>query len=392
MLAIIVLLYFIVLFVNLIRKPTETFVIENGKIYKEEFSEGYIIRSETIINVENADIGVVPIKSEGEKVAKGESVYRYYNYNEQEINQKIEEIDIEIQNNLSDDDSYFSTDIKLLNNQIDKKLDELYEKNNNNNIQKILQEKSNINTELTQKIKLKAENSDDSNLKQLIQERNNYENMLTENSDYVLAESSGVVSYRVDGFEDDLKCDDFSYLSEEYLNNLNIQTGQIIASTSNNGKIIDNFKCYITYVSNSDEAKNCEVGKYVKLRLQSSEEISAKIAYKNMQSDDKVLLVFEINSNVSDLIEYRKISFDVIWWSDSGLKVPNSAIKYEGDIAYVTRNRAGLKEKIYVKVLRANDKYSIVKNYSYTELEELEVEATALANKKSISVYDEIEL
>jgi len=389
-LGIIVLIYMIVLFINLIRKPTKTFVVENGKIYKEEFTEGYIIRDETLINIDNPERGVAQIKSEGEKVAKGESVYRYYNDNEQEINQKIEEIDIEIQNNLSSDDTFFSTDIKLLNNQIDKKLDELYQ--NNNNIQKIVQEKSIINNDLTQKIKIRADNSSDSKLKELVQQRDSYEKTLRDNSDYVLAENSGVVSYRVDGLEDTLKHDDFSYLNEDMLKKLNIQTGQIIAATADKGKIIDNFRCYITYISSSDEAKNAEVGKYIKLRLQSSEEISAKIVYKNMQENDKALLVFEINSKVSDLIQYRKISFDVIWWSDSGLKVPNSAIKNDDKVSYVVRNRAGLKEKIYVKVLRSNDKYSIVENYSYSELKETGIYGEELENKKSISVYDEIEI
>ena len=386
----VILLYFVVLLVNLIRKPTETFVVENGKIYKEEFTEGYIIRDETCIDVENIGQGVVPIKSEGQKVAKGEPIYRYCAENEQEINDKIKEIDLEIQSNLSDDDAYFSTDIKLINNQIEKILDDLYE--NNNEIQKITQEKNNINTDLTQKIKLKAENSDDSNLKALIEERNKYEDMLTNNSEYVLAENSGVISYRVDGFESKLNSGNFSYLSEEFLEDLNIQTGQIIASTSDKGKIIDNFKCNIACVLESEEAKNAEVGDFLKLRLQSSEEISVKIAYKSLQENDKVLLVFEMNTKVADLIQYRKTSFDVIWWSDSGLKIPNSALKYDGDIAYVIRNRAGLKEQIFVKVLRANDKYCIVKNYSYSELEEVGYDISVLSNKKSISVYDEIEL
>ncbi len=387
---ILILLYLIVLLVGLIRKPTETFVVEKGKIYQEEFAEGYIIRNENIINIEDSDKGIVPIKSEGEKVAKGESIYRYCIDNEDEVNKKIEELDLEIQQSLDDDNSYFSTDIKLINNQIDKKLDNLYK--NSNSIQKISQEKSDINTYLTQKMKIKAENSNNDELKKLMEKRNNYEKQLTDNSKYIQAENSGVISYRIDGLENVLKSGDFSYLNEEFLKGLDIQTGQIIATTSGTGKIIDNFKCNIACVLNSEEAKNSEVDQAIKLRLHNSEEIYAKIVYKSVESDDKVLLVFEINSSVANLIQYRKTSFDVIWWSDSGLRIPNSAIKYDGDFAYVIRNRAGLKEKIIVKVLRANEKYSIVENYSYTELEETGYDMSTLSSKKSISVHDEIEL
>lgn len=381
-------MYLIVLLVNLIKKPTETFVVEKGKIYQEEFAEGYIIRNESIINIEDKSKGIVPIKAEGEKVAKGESIYRYCIDNEDEINKKIEEIDLEIQQNFNNDDAYFSTDIKLINNQIDQKLDNLYE---NNNIQKIIQEKNDINTYLTKKIKIKSEDSNNTTLKTLMDKRNSYENQLKDNSKYIQADSSGVISYRIDGLETKLKTDDFSYLNEEFLKELDVQTGQIIASSLEDGKIVDNFRCNIACILKSDEAKNSEVGKSVKLRLQNSEEISAKIVYKSVESDNKILLVFEINDSVVNLIKYRKTSFDVIWWSDSGLKIPNSAIKYEDNFSYVIRNRAGLKEKILVKVLRKNEKYSIVENYSYAELKEAGYDMSKLSNKKSISVYDQIE-
>lgn len=364
------------------------FVVESGKIYQEEFTEGYIIRNETLVDIDDINDEIVPIKSEGEKVAKGESIYRYCIENEDKINKKIEDIDLQIQENLSDDDTYFSTDIKLINNQISTNLDNLYE---NNDLQKISQEKSDINTYLTKKMKIKAENSNNETLKQLIKTRNSYEEQLTNNSKYIQSESSGVISYRVDGLEGVLKSDDFSYLNESFLESLDIQTGQIISSSSDSAKIVDNFQCNIACILESEEAKNAEVGKSIKLRLQTSEEISAKIVYKSSESDDKTLLVFEINNSVVDLIKYRKTSFDVIWWSDSGLKIPNSAIQYEGDFAYIIRNRSGLKEKIYVKVLRSNEKYSIVENYSYTELKEAGYDTSTLGNKKSVSVYDQIE-
>lgn len=240
-------------------------------------------------------------------------------------------------------------------------------------------------------MKIKAENSNNETLKKLVNERNSYENQLNSNSKYITADRSGVISYRIDGLESSLKNGDFSYLNEQYLKSLDIQTGQIIALSSTSSKIVDNFQCNIVCILDSDEARNSEVGKSIKLRLQNSEEVPAKIVYKANEKNNKVLLVFEINDDVSELIKYRKTSFDVIWWSDSGLKIPNSAIKYDGNIAYVIRNRSGLKEKILVKILRSNDKYSIVENYSYAELKEAGYDTSGISNKKSISIFDQIE-
>lgn len=376
--------------VNILKKPTSTFVVEDGKIYKEECAEGYIIREENLIDIPNSSNGIVAIKAEGEKVGRNEYIYRYCVENEEEINQRIAEIDEQIQGNIDqeNDDEYFSADIKIINNQINSKLDNLYEIDD---IQKISQGKAEIANYITKKIKIRADDSDNDELKSLLKQREDYEKQLKDNSTYVEADDSGVISYRVDGLEQKLKGDDLSYLTESFLNSLHIETGKIIASTKDTGKIVNNFKCNVACILNSEEAKNCEVGKTIKLRLQDSKEIPAKIVKKDEQDSGKNLIVFEVTNSVVDLIKYRKISFDVIWWSYSGLKIPNSAIKYEGNFAYVIRNRAGLREKIVVKVLKTNDKYSIVENYTYSELKEAGYDMSTLSNKKTITVFDQIE-
>ncbi len=45
----VVFIYCIYLFARLLANPTDTFIVEQGKIYKEETQEGYIIRDEQII-------------------------------------------------------------------------------------------------------------------------------------------------------------------------------------------------------------------------------------------------------------------------------------------------------------------------------------------------------
>ena len=331
---------------------------------------------------------IVQMKSEGKKVANGEAIYRYSLENEEELNQKIDELDGKIQEALKNETTLFSTDIKLIETQIEGTLEDVYE---NTNVQKVGQYKRDISTSITKKAKIAGEfTQNGSYVKQLIEERSGYENQVNTNSKYVYSNKSGIISYRVDGLESKLTTGDFSYLSKSFLESLNLKNGQIIASTSTNAKIIDNFKCYIACTSKTEEALKSQVGDNVKLRLPNSSEIPAQIAYKKEEDKNEVLLVFEIQQSVEDLINFRKMMFDIIWWSDSGIKVPNSAIQYEGKFAYVIRNRAGYEEKILVRVLRQNDKYSIVENYSTQELEEEGYDISTLDSKKSISIYDEI--
>lgn len=387
-LACIFLVYCVILFIKLLANPTDTFIVEQGKIYKEESQDGYIIRDEQIIDNELANGKIVQLKAEGRKVANGEAIYRYSLENENELNKKIEELDVQIQEALQKENTLFSTDIKLLETQIEEKLENVYE---NTDIQEIEHLKKEISNAITKKAKIAGNlSSNGSYAKQLIEQRSALENQLNSNSQYVYSNKSGLISYKVDNLEGTLTTGDFSYLNKQFLESLNLKSGQIIASNSTKAKIINNFKCYIACVSKTDEAAKSEIGNNLKLRLPNSEEIPAKIVYKASENNNETLLVFEVEQAVESLINYRKITFDIIWWSDSGIKVPNSAIKYEDKFAYVIRNRAGYNEKIFVKVLRQNDNYSIVENYSTAELEEAGYDISTLDNKKSISLYDEI--
>lgn len=382
------LVYCIFLLVKLLSNPIDTFIVEQGKIYKEESQVGYIIRDETIIENGGESGKIVQLKAEGKKVANGEAIYRYSLENEEELNNKIEELDLKIQESLQQENTLFSTDIKLIEAQIEEKLEGVYE---NTDIQDIEQYKKEISNAITKKAKIAGNlTSNGSYVKQLIDQRNEYEKQLNSGSKYVYSNKSGIISYKVDDLENKLTIGDFSYLNKEFLDSLNLKSGQIIASNSTKAKIINNFKCYIACVSKSEEAEKSEIGNKIKIRLPNSEEIPTEIVYKSKEKDGETLLVFEITQSVESLIDYRKVSFDIIWWSDSGIKVPNSAIQYEGNFAYVIRNRAGYDEKILVKVLRQNENYSIVENYSTQELEEAGYDLSNLDNKKSISLYDEI--
>lgn len=102
------------------------------------------------------------------------------------------------------------------------------------------------------------------------------------------------------------------------------------------------------------------------------------------------MIILEIDKQISELANYRKISFDLIWWSITGLKVPNKAIVEENGLNYVVRNRAGYLDKILVEVKRKNDKYSIVSNYDTDDLKELGFSNSEITSMKKISIYDEL--
>ena len=122
--------------------------------------------------------------------------------------------------------------------------------------------------------------------------------------------------------------------------------------------------------------------------------MSADIEYINTQDNNKYVIIFKIDKCVEELINYRKISLNVVWWSHSGKRIPNNAIGYEqkGDnkVAYVIRTRAGYQDKIWIKELKTNGKYTIVEDYDFEELEELGFSSEEIKSRKRITLYDEI--
>ena len=384
-----VIIYLIYTIYLLIKQPTDIFTIEEGTLYSEETDIGYVIRDEVVIQGENYKNGMEKIKSEGEKVAVNEAVFRYYTKNEDSLKEKIAELDTKIQEAMANETDLFTSDMKSLETQIDQKLLEI---SSINDTTKLEEYKKEINELITKKANIAGELSPQgSYLKELIQERKNYEKELNSGAEYVNSSKSGVVSYKVDGLEDVLKPTEecFSTLTKQYLENLDLKTGKIVPTSEESGKIIDNTYCYIATISHTEEAKNAEVGDKVKVRLPSGSEVSAEITYI-MQEDDDRVLILKIEKGVEELISYRKMSFDLIWWSENGLKVPNQAIVKENDLAYVVRNRAGYLNKLLVKVKKEGEKYSIVEPYDTEELKELGFSNEEIISYRKISLYDEV--
>ena len=114
----------------------------------------------------------------------------------------------------------------MLEGQIETKLDELY---HTNDIQKIKEYKKDINTYITKKAKIIGDSSPaGSYLKSMIEERTTYENQLKQESEYVVAPITGMVSYKIDGLEKVLITDNLGNLNKDFLKDLNLKIGQTI--------------------------------------------------------------------------------------------------------------------------------------------------------------------
>ena len=349
---------------------------------------GFVIREETVLKGENYKNGMVKISNEGQRVQVGASIFRYYSQDEENLVSKIEELDEKIDEAIENETNAYSSDVKILDGKIQKDVDQIYKENDLNKISEL---KKKIEEEVTKKATITGEQSPaGSYVKKLINERAEYEYRLNSGTENIKTDVAGIVSYKVDGLEDVLTTKDFNNITAEALNNLNLKVGQTIQESEESGKIINNFKFYIAVILDKQKVPDLEIGKEVKIRLSTQEELPCEIAYVKDDGNNLTVVIFETNGYSQELIDYRKLSIDIIWWSAEGLKIPNSALVAEGDLNYVTRNRAGYLDKILVKVLKKNASYCIVSKYKTDELKDLGFSQSEIIDMKSLSIYDEI--
>ena len=211
-------IYIIYAIYLLITNPVDTYVIKKGTLAQEESGIGYIIRNEKVIKGENYENGIYSIVSEGQKVGNGDSIFRYYSDSEKEITQKLNELNYKIQELLEKEENNTpSADIKSIENQIE---DKLVNTRILNNIQEINDYKDSIDSLISKKIDFIGDVTTNSEIKQLVAQKKEYEKQLKNGAEYKKAEMSGIVSYRVDGLEEELTEENFNNLTEEYLDNI----------------------------------------------------------------------------------------------------------------------------------------------------------------------------
>ncbi|MGN1351749.1 MAG: HlyD family efflux transporter periplasmic adaptor subunit [Clostridia bacterium] len=380
-------IYIIYELVELISSPTEAVLVRKGEVSKEESTFGYIIREEEIITNQSAGENIEKLKAEGEKVSKGEAILKYYTVEKELIAQEISETEAEIQQALESQNEIFSSDIKALDAQIE---DKLYSISNKNNVQELKENKTDINSYITKKAKITGDLSPaGSYIKDLILKKNELEESLLEGSQSIYASTSGIISYRIDDLENVLKTTNLESITKEMLNKLDLKPGKVISTSNQRVKLVNNFYCLIATQSSSNEAKNAKVGDKVNIKLSTGDEVKATIEHINDEENSRIL-IFRIIQNVEQLVSFRKISMDIIWWSASGLKIPNSSIIYKEGLSYILKKENNKDKEVLVKIIKENDEYSIVKNYNTDELVELGFDEETIRNLNKIEEYDNI--
>lgn len=397
---IIMLVMLIIGIIRLVIQPTETTIVRNGELTKYEEVVGYVIRDEQVVDTSEYEGVMQKTLDDLTRVKNGGIIATYVSSSEQNLMKRIEDVDAKIQETMENQKTIYNNDAKALDANIQILLyDNL---RNNKDITAINESKIKLNENIKKKAQIVGELSPvGSKLKELIDERTKYEKQINDAKKELYSPKAGLVSYRIDDFEEILTTDSISNLTIGALNSLKINSNQVIASSKTKVKVVDNFSCYIAIFMKSAESKEAKLDDKLYLRIEniSNELIPATVEYISEEENGR-LLFLKIENGVELLTKYRKLNLDVVWWNYSGLKLHKSLIGSKdvstsngnliSNVNYVTIKKAGYEDVAYIKVIKEFGDYVIVDNYSDEEYLELGFTEEEIKNFVTLKLYNEV--
>ena len=247
-----------------INKNEHYVYVQNGRITNYESVKAIVARDEIVLDTSefSGDMQVVAI--DATKVAKGDNIVSFISQSSEDTKRYLDETDTKIQEIIESSNIEYPQDVKNTEKQIESEIYNLIKLKNS--IYDISISKKALLSNLEKKITQIGDSySKDSELNTLIKERNAYEKGINKNKVYLKAPQSGLVSYRIDGYEEKFPVNSFSGLSIDKIKSVKFVKNQQVPVTTDKVKLINNFYNYLILVTKSEEAKNVKLNDVIKV-------------------------------------------------------------------------------------------------------------------------------
>lgn len=381
-----IILVFLIIYLSKSELKQKTiYTVVSGDIEHSVETNLYVIKNEIVIDYDENQ-AITAIVEQGRRARENEVIATYQNDSYDEYQRQIAEIDKQIQTLVKDLPDTYSADLINIENKI---LDYSNEVQGTTSYLKIQEYKTKLDELAYKKITVLANASPDSSaIRELLSQRENLENLSKTSDNTILTPISGVVTYKIDLLEntydfndiESYSYSDFDKLISAYDNNSNNDFGI---------KIVDNFKTYLLVKSQTGENDEyIKAGRNYKIRISDLENlvISATLV-KNIKEGECNYSLFKIDNEVDALVDYRKLSCEVIWYTETGIAVPLNAI-YKDEIQgydYVLLVYGADYVRVPVKIISQSDSIALVENVEESEYKKYNLDTTF-----KIELYDEL--
>ena len=361
------------------------YTVVNGDLESITETNLYLLKSENIVDY-NKEESITAIVDQGKRASKYEAIATYQNESYEDYQNQIAQIDKQIQSLIKDMPETHSADITGIENKILKYASELQ---GTTSYSKIQEYKAKLDELAYKKITILANSSpEDSAIRDLISKREELVRLSKTSENTIWTDRSGIVTYKLDGLEGILDYGNITNYSAQDLDN-------IIEKYNTNGnnefgiKIVNNFNAYLLVKTPKGENDEyIKEGRTYNIRVADLENTTLKVRLtKNIAEGDYNYSIFEIQNEIDSLVDYRKLSCEVIWNTISGMAVPLNAIYHDDaqNYDYVLMVYGTDYKRVAVNIKRKSDSIAIVEN-----VDKNTAESYGLDTSFVLEMYDEL--
>ncbi|SHJ03947.1 HlyD family efflux transporter periplasmic adaptor subunit [Lutispora thermophila] len=368
----------------------DTEIIKYGEMEDYFEAKAIVIRNEHIYSFPG-NAQVINKVNEGERVSFGKKLADIVKSEEQQDDLQLKINDLErrikeIEN--SSEINLFQGDSEKLKENIDEKIEYIKVLSNQGNIEKISEVKEQLSSDLNKKSLISGDKSfSGKNLNQLKAEKEQLQKLYNEHMDTIYASSPGIVSYNIDGLEQNLNPENIAKFSvqdvKSVINSLKDDNNK---DAKHSGvKIIDNFSWYICMIIGEKQLKGLEEGKKVQIAFKNYESVPvrAKIKYISEPDNGEVLVSFETTDNMQNYYNMRLADVKVITNQFEGFLVSEESVVEIDNQKGVYIIREGIVKFVPAEVIATENGYALIKNIENKE-------NAVSGNSGTIKVYDEV--
>ncbi len=361
------------------------YTVVNGDLESITETNLYLLKSENIVDY-NKEEAITAIVDQGKRASKYEAIATYQNESYADYQNQIAQIDKQIQSLIKDMPETHSADITSIENKILKYASELQ---GTNSYSKIQEYKAKLDELAYKKITILANSSpENSAIRDLLSQREELVRLSKTSENTIWTDRAGIVTYKIDGLEGILDYGNVTNYSAQELDN-------IIEKYNTNGnnefgiKIVNNFNAYLLVKTPKGENDEyIKEGRTYNIRVADLENTTLKVRLtKNIAEGDYNYSIFEIQNEIDSLVDYRKLSCEVIWNTISGMAVPLNAIYHddEQNYDYVLMVYGTDYKRVAVNIKRKSDSIAIVEN-----VDKSTAESYGLDTSFVLEMYDEL--
>jgi multidrug efflux pump subunit AcrA (membrane-fusion protein) len=311
---------------------------------------GYIIRAETVLTDSGA--AILPIVSEGEKVASGQAIAtEYLSRAALETASQLRVLRMRIaQLESSDDNAVESACIESV-----MKLSIAVQRGNLSSLDEL---KLKIETNI-----FAGGVSSEDELPELYARLTALESRI-EGVRTIFAPASGIFSQVVDGFEN-IGPSELSDILPTRLDELFSAPSAVDSA----GKLVTEFKWFFAAVMDADDAARISAGRQITVRFSGAynEALEMKVENVGKREDGKCVVQFSCDRSVHQVAPLRYLRADVVTGAVTGIRVPKEAIQLDDDATTFVYLQTGARaERVNVEILHEADDAYLVRDGAET--------------------------